>query len=65
MGKGFFDAFTKQKISDYADVITGMTIGDNNKYLRLWFEVWRNKIALKCNSMSQVDLQKTVWIRER
>ena len=62
VGKGFFDAFTKQKISDYADVITGMTIGDNNKYLRLWFEVWRNKIALKCNSMSQVDLQKTVWI---
>lgn len=62
VGKGFFDAFTKQKISDYADVITGMTIGDNNKHLRLWFEVWRNKIALKCNSMSQVDLQKTVWI---
>lgn len=55
VGKGFFDAFTKQKISDYADVITGMTIGDNNKYLRLWFEVWRNKIALQRYALRRTE----------
>src|SRR5699024_5713705 len=31
--------FENDSIKKHAEVITGMTIGNNNKYLRLWFEI--------------------------
>lgn len=35
-----FDAFTHFKsIGEYCDVRNGLTTGDNNRFLRLWFEV--------------------------
>ena len=35
----FLKIFENKTIGDNAEVITGMTIGDNNKYLRLWYEI--------------------------
>lgn len=35
----FFNAFLNPKLVDVADSKTGMTTGDNNKFLRLWFEI--------------------------
>jgi len=58
----FFAIFGNQKISDIAEVITGMTIGDNNKYLRLWHEVSDMKLALRKDNMNDIDLEKTNWI---
>lgn len=37
--------FNNKNISDYADVKQGMTTGNNNLFLRLWYEVEKNKIG--------------------
>ena len=47
----FIDNYRRPRIKDYAEVITGMTIGDNKKYLRLWFEVDKKTIMLYDNDM--------------
>ncbi len=54
--------YSKTKFSDFSTVITGMTIGDNNKYLRLWTEVDITKTALNKSSMDEIDIQKKYWI---
>ena len=43
-GKKFGDIYDNKKVEDIADVITGMTIGDNNKYLRFRICSHRNEI---------------------
>lgn len=50
------------KVSDYADVITGMTIGDNNLYMRLWSEVETTKINYNKENMEDIDLNTQKWI---
>ena len=55
-------AFAFGKIDDISTVITGMTIGDNNKYLRLWGELSKNKLAFRYSKMEDVDLSETNWI---
>ena len=58
----FINAFDNKTISNYAEVITGMTIGDNNKYLRIWYEVSNRCINLYKKSMEEIDVQKRKWI---
>ncbi len=58
----FIDTFSERKIGAYSDVITGMTIGDNNKYLRLWSEVDSQNISFSASSMKEVNLSQTYWI---
>lgn len=62
VSENFANNYDDKQFSDYSEVITGMTIGDNNKYLRLWFEVDKNKIAISKSSMNEIDLSKTKWI---
>lgn len=62
VSENFANNYDGKQFSDYSEVITGMTIGDNNKYLRLWFEVDKNKIAISKSSMNEIDLCKTKWI---
>ena len=60
--KSFSDIFVFNCISDYAQVITGMTIGDNNQYLRLWSEVDFNRVSLYKETMSDVKMDMAYWI---
>lgn len=47
--------FSKYKcIKDYADVITGITTGDNDKFLKLWFEVEFKKIGFGYNNLNKL-----------
>lgn len=62
VGSKFADIYDNRQISDYAEVITGMTIGDNNKYLRLWHEINNLHLSLNKQSMSTVHLNKQNWI---
>lgn len=62
VGKSFIQSFKGKTIDDYSEVITGMTIGKNELYLRLWSEVSLRKVALGYDKMEQVNLQKTYWI---
>ena len=54
--------FNEKTIDSFATVITGMTIGDNNKYLRLWTELSLPKLALYRTNMSEVNIRQTYWI---
>lgn len=52
----------EEKISDYADVITGMTIGDNNLYMRFWYESNINRINFNEKDFDAIDLSEKNWI---
>ena len=52
----------EEKISDYADVITGMTIGDNNLYMRFWYESNINRINFNEKDYDAIDLSEKNWI---
>ena len=54
--------FSEDRLEKKATVITGMTIGDNNRYLRLWSELPYHSIALYKTSMSDIQLEDTKWI---
>lgn len=58
----FITAFSEKKIADYSTVITGMTTGNNNAFLRLWQEVDFTKIVLDESNMDNVDLSCEYWI---
>lgn len=58
----FCNNYSEKKISDYAEVITGMTIGDNNKYLRLWYELPFDELSIGRSNMSEIDMTHSFWI---
>ena len=58
----FLKDFEEKKISNYAEVITGMTTGNNTLYLRLWTEIDRTKAAIGATSFSDINIEKTYWI---
>lgn len=62
VSESFSDNFQKPNIGNTAEVITGMTIGDNNLYLRLWYEVAYSKVIFNATNMEAVDISKTNWI---
>ncbi|PWJ70543.1 N-6 DNA methylase [Ruminococcaceae bacterium R-25] len=53
--------FSNKKMPYYADVITGMTTGDNAQFLRVWSEVNFNNILLAASKMQDVDLAVNYW----
>lgn len=62
VSENMIKVFDHPSIEKYATVITGMTIGDNNKYLRFWNELGFEKLALGKSKMSEINLSKTKWI---
>lgn len=53
-----FDLFSKEKISDYGEPMEGIKTGDNDTYLRLWFEVPVEEVSL----LTSYDSRKHKWI---
>ena len=47
VSENFIRMFDNPKIIDIAFPKTGFTTGDNDKFLRLWFEVGNNKVSTK------------------
>ena len=62
LSPAFIDAFQGQKLGDVAEIITGMTTGNNNEFLRLWYEVDRNACAIGYKSMDKIDFSECKWI---
>lgn len=58
-----FSAFTTgTNITNYVDTFQGIITGNNDKFLRKWYEVVLDKVALHKEKMSQVDLSKQYWL---
>lgn len=49
-------------ITDYIDTFQGIITGNNDKFLRYWFEVLSDKIPFHAANMQKVDLSKQYWI---
>jgi type II restriction/modification system DNA methylase subunit YeeA len=61
--QGILDAFAKGIVLDeISEIVTGMSTGDNNKYLRKWTEVNYDSLGLYQSDIDAVDLNKTYWI---
>jgi hypothetical protein len=54
--------FDNPSMGSYAEIVSGMTTGDNDTFLRGWTELIYKKIAFDYTDVSQIDLQKTKWI---
>ncbi len=50
-----------KKLGEYAEIVSGMTTGNNDKYMRDWKEVSISKIAFNKSSLNEVDITKTCW----
>lgn len=64
ISKKTIDIFRNNDVlgKETAEVITGMTIGKNDLYLRMWFEVNINNTNLYIGDMSNIDLNMNPWI---
>lgn len=56
-----FLLFEGDKIEKYASTNNGFTTGDNNKFLRLWFEVMLCKIDFKNQSLESLKNNPAKW----
>ena len=56
------NAFSNKNLGSYAEIVSGMTTGNNDIYLKAWNEVEFTKIAFNKKSLSEIDLTKTKWI---
>lgn len=60
---GIANAFEKGcSITKYVDTFQGIITGDNDKFLRLWYEVSASKIPLHAVTMDDVNLSEKYWI---
>ena len=48
-----FDCYNEKLIEEYADVKKGLSTGDNNKYIRYWYEISINNIGLHLNEYNK------------
>ena len=51
-----------QKLGEVGEIISGMTIGKNDLYLRRWFEVNNSKVNLRKLKIDEINLEKNPWI---
>jgi len=57
----FYCFKTYKNVGSYYDVILGLKTGDNEKYLRNWYEIDYTKFTNKCFSRSEASLSKKKW----
>jgi hypothetical protein len=55
---------TYHPLSYYGDSRSGMQTGDNDAFLRLWFEVDINTIGINVNSLEQATTMHEKWIAQ-
>ena len=55
-------SFENQGIGTFAEIVSGMTTGDNDKYLRQWTETDITRIAFHKSDVNEIDLSLTPWI---
>ena len=61
--KQLLNVFEKGKpLETIAEIVTGISTGKNNLFLRMWHEVLFDKIALNQKDIDKINLSKTNWI---
>lgn len=63
ISKNMMEIFQNQKpLSAFADSCIGMRTGDNNRFLRFWFEINSLKMGINLNSAKEVIENNKKWI---
>jgi hypothetical protein len=57
----FLKTFDNPLLNEYADCNNGFTTGNNELFLRLWFEVIISKINFKCPSLYDASISHKKW----
>jgi len=55
-------SFSNKNLESLAEIVSGMTTGDNNKYLRVWSELDISRIAFGKGNVEDIDLKQMNWI---
>ena len=58
---GLLEAFNKKQIKDFGNSCIGMRTGDNERFLRLWFEVDYSKLGLGFSSADKAQKSEKKW----
>lgn len=56
------ESFSEKTIKDYGFAGIGMRTGDNNRFLRLWFEVPVNSMIIGCRNKNEQIESKKKWV---
>ena len=59
--KAFIKTFDEKKIDNYGSTNNGFTTGDNNKFLRQWYEVSYSKINFSASDIDDACQSKAIW----
>ena len=61
ISENIINCFENKNLLNYAYPKAGLSTGDNNKFVRNWFEVDFNKINFNCNSMEESQFLSEKW----
>ena len=61
VSKAFIKTFDEKKIDNYGSTNNGFTTGDNNKFLRQWYEVSYSKINFAASDIDDACQSKAIW----
>ena len=61
VSENFINCFEYPLIGDIYDVKQGMTTADNNRFLRLWSEIYDFKIGYSCGNTNEAKDSKKKW----
>ena len=54
--------FKQKPITEYVTTFQGIITGDNEKFLRYWYEIDTNKMPRLLNSFDDINLKEKYWI---
>ena len=61
ISQSLINDFEEKNLKDYANVITGMTTGNNEKYLKLWYEIKFQNISFNMRDSSEIIDSNKMW----
>lgn len=61
VSENVYNSFDKTHFGQVANLCQGLTTTDNNKYVRAWTEVSKDKIEFSCSSLVDAKNSKNVW----
>ena len=61
VSESFLKTFDSKKVDDYASTNNGFTTGDNNLFLRCWFEVEYGNLCFRNESIDTAEEKKEKW----
>ena len=61
LSNSMFSAFDHKSLGDYAKPRQGMATSDNNRFLRLWYEVQWDKVCLGAKNEVEAEQSGAKW----